>query len=135
MRLYGIGRSRARGRGRRAYQRVGPASNAGGRLGAREIVIARFVFGTRIVSMLFWGIHGLPFARFAVLDVIGCAIWASVLAPLGFIFSGSAAALVGEVKRAERWLLIALISRGRHPRPPTLRATLAGSKREGCSGA
>ena len=108
---YAIGRSRsAWARQTQAYQLVGPRIEAlVGRLGASEIVIARFIFGTRVVSMLFWGIHELAFARFATLDVFGCAIWATALTSLGYVFSGSAAALVGDVKRAERWLFVALI--------------------------
>ncbi len=79
------------------------------RLGAAEVVIARFIIGTRVVSMLYWGIRRLPFARFLLLDVVGCAVWATTLASLGYAFSGSAAALVGEVKRVEVWLLIAVV--------------------------
>ena len=109
---YAIGRSRSsQARQTKAYQLVGPRiEELAGRLGASEIIIARFLFGTRIASMLFWGIHGLPFARFAVLDVIGCAIWASALASLGYAFSGSAAVLIGDVKRVEMWLLVAIVS-------------------------
>jgi membrane protein DedA with SNARE-associated domain len=108
---YALGRSRsAQARQTKAYQLVGPRiSDLVGRLGDREVVIARFIFGTRVVSMLFWGIHELPFARFVILDVIGCAIWATALFSLGYAFSGTAAVLVGRVKRVERWLLIALI--------------------------
>jgi membrane protein DedA with SNARE-associated domain len=108
---YGIGRSRStQARHTKTYQLVGPRiEELAGRLGAGEIIIARFIFGTRIVSMLFWGIRELPFARFAILDAVGCAIWATALAGLGFAFSGSAAALLGRVKHVEKWLLVALI--------------------------
>jgi membrane protein DedA with SNARE-associated domain len=94
----------------KTYQLVGPRiEELVGRLGAGEVVIARFIFGTRVVSMSYWGIRGLPFARFMLLDMIGCAIWASALISLGYVFSGSAAALVGEVKRVEVWLSIAVL--------------------------
>jgi membrane protein DedA with SNARE-associated domain len=108
---YTIGRCRsAQARQTKAYRLVGPRiEELGGRLGAGEIVIARFIFGTRVVSMLFWGIHELPFARFAALDVLGCAIWATALMSLGYGFSGSAAVLVGDVKRVEYWLAVALV--------------------------
>ena len=108
---YALGRSRAaQARQTKAYRLVGPRIEAlVGRLGASEIVIARWIFGTRVASMLFWGIHGLPFARFVVLDAIGCAIWATALTSLGYAFSGSAETFIGKVKRVEMWLLIALI--------------------------
>lgn len=108
---YAIGRSRATwARKTQTYQSVGPRIDAlVGRLGAGEVLIARFIFGTRVVSMLYWGIRGLPFARFAALDLIGCAIWVTALTTIGYVFSGSAVALVGNVKRAEVWLLVAFI--------------------------
>ena len=94
----------------KAYELVGPRiEELVGRLGAGEVIIARFIFGTRIASMSYWGIRGLPFARFLILDMIGCAIWATGLAGLGYAFSGSAAALVGDVKRVEVWFFAALI--------------------------
>lgn len=108
---YAIGRSRATwAQKTKAYRSVGPRIDAlVGRLGAGEVLIARFIFGTRVVSMLYWGIRGLPFARFAALDLLGCAIWVTVLASLGYAFSGSAVTLVGKVKRVEVWLLGALV--------------------------
>ena len=78
------------------------------RLGAREIVISRFVYGTRIASMFYWGVHGLPYGRFALFDLVGCVLSASALAGLGFVLSTSAVALVGRVRRAELWLLAVL---------------------------
>lgn len=109
---YAIGRNRStQAQQTKAYRLVGARIDAlVGRLGAGEVVIARFIFGTRVVSMLYWGIRRLPFARFAVLDVTGCAIWASILAGIGYAFSGSAAMLIGDVKRVETWLLVALIA-------------------------
>jgi len=94
----------------RAYLRVAAVvDRLVGRVGSWEIVITRLVYGTRLASMLYWGMRGLPFRRFIALDVLGCALWASVLASLGYAGSSSAAALVGDVKRAERWLLVALL--------------------------
>jgi membrane protein DedA with SNARE-associated domain len=108
---YGIGRARAGTiRDTGVYQRVGPLiERLAKRVGAPEIMLARFIYGARIASMLFWGMRGLPVARFVGLDVIGCALWSSVLTSLGYAFSGSAAMLIGRVKRAERWLLVSLL--------------------------
>lgn len=78
------------------------------RFGVWEIIAARFVYGTRIASVLFWGIQKLPFVRFAALDLIGCALWAIVFSSLGYFLSGSAAVLIGEVRRIEIWLLVAV---------------------------
>ncbi len=81
-----------------------------GRLGAWQIVAARFVYGTRVASMLFWGMRGLPWRRFLPLDALACALWASALVGLGFSLSGSAAVLIGDVKKAELWLLGGLLA-------------------------
>jgi len=92
------------------YQRVRPlVEGIAVRVGAGEIVVARFVYGSRIVSMLFWGVHGLPFPRFAVLDAIGCGLAVTTLATLGFVLSGSIETLLGRVRRVEVWLGVALL--------------------------
>jgi membrane protein DedA with SNARE-associated domain len=79
------------------------------RLGPWEIVPARFVYGTRIPSMLFWGVNRLPFARFATIAALACVAWSVVFASLGFVLSDRAAAILGEVKRIELWLAGAVV--------------------------
>jgi membrane protein DedA with SNARE-associated domain len=88
-----------------AYARIAPfVERLAGRIGPWEIVLSRFVYGTRIPSMLFWGIHGLPFLRFAAIDAVACVLWAVTFSYLGFAMSGSAAAVL-RLKRIE--LLVA----------------------------
>ena len=95
----------------RLYLRAAPLiERLVARLGEREIVLSRFVYGTRIASMFFWGVHGLPYGRFAAFDLVGCLLSAIALAGLGFGLSTSAVALVGRVKRAEVWLLAVLLA-------------------------
>lgn len=94
----------------RAYARALPLiEHVVRRIGSWELVLARFVFGTRAASMIFWGLRGLPWPRFVAMDTLGCAAWALVMATLGYTFSGSAAMLLGEVKKVEWWLAIALL--------------------------
>lgn len=73
--------------------------------GAKEIIVARFAYGTRLPSMLFWGLQRLPFSRFAAFDVVGCGLWSAAFATLGFVLSNQAAAVLGDVKRIEHWML------------------------------
>jgi membrane protein DedA with SNARE-associated domain len=88
---------------------VGPVvERLAGRVGVWQVVTARFVYGTRIVSMLFWGLRGTPFAHFALADLAGCVTWALLLGLAGFALSGTAEALLGEVERVEIWLAAAL---------------------------
>lgn len=55
--------------------------------------------------MLFWGVRGLSYSRFLMVDLVGCAIWAAILCTVGYAGSSGVAVLVGEVKRVELWLL------------------------------
>ena len=108
---YGVGRSRAATIGstgvyRRVAHLIEPLAD---RLGSGEIVVARFVYGARLASMLLWGMRRISWRRFAALDLLGCVLWANVLAGLGFVFSGSAEALIGRVRRIEIWLLVAML--------------------------
>src|SRR2546425_1669961 len=88
------------------YRKAEPAiERFTGRVGELQIGVARFVYGTRMASMLFWGGKGTPFWRVALIDAAGCALWAVSLGRLGFSLSSSAELLLGRVKRAEIWLL------------------------------
>jgi membrane protein DedA with SNARE-associated domain len=108
---FGLGRFRsAHFKRSRIYARVGPAvERLARRLGVWQLLAARAIYGTRNASMVFWGLHGLPFGRFLAVDLLGCAIWSVLFATLGYVLSGSAARLIGNVKRVELWLLGAVV--------------------------
>ena len=108
---YGFGRLRGpRFKEGKLYHRVGPTvERLAGKLGPWELLAARFVYGTKAASMLFWGLHGLPLGRFLLIDAIGCGLGAFVFTGLGYLVSGSATVLLGKVKRVELWLLAALL--------------------------
>jgi membrane protein DedA with SNARE-associated domain len=108
---YGLGRIRGpRFRGGRFYQRVGPRiERLAARLGAAELLAARFVYGTKSASMVFWGLHGMPLPRFALVDAFGCILGSLVFTGLGYGVSGSATLLLGHVRRVQLWLLGALV--------------------------
>ena len=79
------------------------------KFGIWSIFASRFVYGTRIATMAFWGYHRLSFIRFAVVELISCSMWAILLGGLGYTFSKSAEILIGRVKNLEIWLLISII--------------------------
>jgi membrane protein DedA with SNARE-associated domain len=79
------------------------------RIGMWEIVAARFVYGTRIASMIYWGTKKAMFPRFLAFDLLGCALWSTLLVSAGYFLTGSITMLLGKVRRIEIWLLIALI--------------------------
>jgi len=104
---YAIGRSRSAAiQDSRLYRAVGPAvERVTARLGYWQILAARVMYGTRVATMLFWGVHKLSLEKFLLADVVGCAVWAGLLGTVGYAASSGATVILGEVKRAELWLL------------------------------
>lgn len=104
---YGFGRFRGpKFREGKLYRRVGPTINRlAKRLGPWELLAARFVYGTKAASMLFWGLHGLSLPRFLLIDTIGCVLGSLVFTSIGYLVSGSATVLLGKVHRVQLWLL------------------------------
>ena len=104
---YAVGRLRGPWfRSGRLYRRVGPRiESLARRFGVWQLLVARFVYGTKNASMVFWGLQGLPFGKFAAVDALGCALGTLVFSGLGYLVSGSAEALLGKVRRVELWLL------------------------------
>ncbi len=100
---YGIGRHRSVAIRRTAlYRQAAPViERFVRRLGPWQILLARFLYGTRVATMFFWGVQRLSFWRFAGIDLVSCALWAAVLGGLGFLLSGSAEALLGNVRLVE----------------------------------
>jgi membrane protein DedA with SNARE-associated domain len=109
---YALGRFRGpRFREGKLYRRVGHRiERLAHRMGPWELVAARFVYGTKAASMVFWGLHGLSLPRFVLIDALGCVLGALVFSSLGYLLSGSATALMGHVKRFELWLLGAVVA-------------------------
>jgi len=104
---YGVGRHRHQViRGSAAYRRsLGVVESYVDRVGAAQLLMARAIYGTRIISMIYWGARRLPIGRFVAIDLLGSAIWATLLASLGYFLSNQAAQILGEIKALERWLL------------------------------
>jgi membrane protein DedA with SNARE-associated domain len=98
-------------RGTRLYGHVGPkVERWAHRFGPIQLVASRFLYGTRIASMVFWGLAGLPLIRFLLIDLAGSILGALVFGALGWGLSGSITVLMGHVHRVELVLLVALIA-------------------------
>ena len=92
------------------YRRVGPRiEEIVRKVGVWQIVIARFIYGTKNASMLFWGLHGLPVHRFVPVDAIGCILSATFFVGLGYLVGDGAETLLGHFKRIEFLLLGAVV--------------------------
>ena len=96
----------------RVYRRIGPmVERLAERFGPWEIFIARFIYGTRNPSSVFWGIQKLPYAEFAGLELLSLTIWGSLLVGIGFHATGWALRLIGKVehKHHSHLLITAII--------------------------
>jgi membrane protein DedA with SNARE-associated domain len=83
----------------RVYRRVGPTvERLAARFGAWEIFIARFIYGTRTPSAVFWGLQHLPYARFAGVEIVALTLWGSLLTVLGYHSTGLALRIIGTVE-------------------------------------
>ena len=86
-------------KGSRVYRRIGPmVERLAGRFGPWEIFIARFIYGTRNPSSVFWGIQHLPYVEFAGLELLALTAWGSLLATVGFHSTGWALKIIGKVE-------------------------------------
>lgn len=108
---YIVGRQAShRIRGGSLYQRVGHrVERLASRIGPWQLLTARFIYGTKNASMLFWGLQELPFARFILIDTLGAFLGTIFFTGLGYLFSGSARALLGRIHRIEFLLLGGLL--------------------------
>ncbi|HEX5385943.1 MAG TPA: DedA family protein [Gemmatimonadales bacterium] len=108
---YALGRSHTgRFRSGQFYRKVGPKiEQVARRVGVWQLVAARFVYGTKVASMYFWGLHGLRFARFALVDAVGCTLGAGAFVGLGYLIGNGAEVVVGRVKRLEVAVIGALV--------------------------
>jgi membrane protein DedA with SNARE-associated domain len=91
------------------YQRAKPRlERLSARFGIYSIFLVKYVYGLRTASAVFWGFAHMRVRRFGPLTLSSCAAWALVLIGLGFFFSGAIEVIVGRVKRAGIFLLVAL---------------------------
>jgi len=91
----------------RVYRRIGPmVERIAARFGPWEIFIARFIYGTRNPSSVFWGIQKLPYAQFAGLEVLSLTIWGSLLVGVGFHATGWALKIIGKVEHENHMHLL-----------------------------
>ena len=94
------------------YQRIGPMiERLARRFGPWEIFVARFIYGTRNPSSVFWGIQRLPWMKFAAIEMLALTIWGTILAAIGFHSTGWALRVLGKVegKHHPYLLLIAML--------------------------
>jgi membrane protein DedA with SNARE-associated domain len=72
----------------------------------------RFVYGLRTVVPFAVGTSRVPALRFVVLNAVGGAVWALVVAAAGFYFGAALEALFGEIRHREGQILVAILALG-----------------------
>jgi membrane protein DedA with SNARE-associated domain len=79
------------------------------RFGVLSVFIVKYVYGLRTTSALFWGLAHFGFIKFAALTLASCAVWVGVLCGLGFTFATGVEKLIGDLKRVQIILLVAVV--------------------------
>ena len=73
------------------------------------IVGIRFMYGFRILGPIMLGMGRVPAWKFVVYNFIGAAIWAPLIAGLGYLFGSALEAILHDIKRYEIWAALALL--------------------------
>ncbi len=76
------------------------------------ILSVRFLYGLRIAGPVIIGTSGVSILRFALLNMMGAAIWAVLVAGAGYYFGVALTAVVADIKRVEAAILIGIPAAG-----------------------
>jgi membrane protein DedA with SNARE-associated domain len=76
------------------------------------ILAVRFLYGLRIAGPVILGTSNLPLVRFALLNMIGAAIWAVLVASAGYYFGVALEVLIVDLKRVEHTILVVILAGG-----------------------
>lgn len=66
------------------------------KFGGYSVIISKYIYGIRTGMAIFIGMGKMSYSRFILLDVISCSIWVSLLAGLGYFFSGAITGIIGD---------------------------------------
>ncbi len=72
----------------------------------------RFMYGLRTVTPFAIGLGGISGIRFFVCNAIGAAVWAVVVAFVGYLFGAVAKAILVDVKHYEHWIIPGMLCAG-----------------------
>jgi membrane protein DedA with SNARE-associated domain len=79
------------------------------RYGVVTILFARFVFGMRVIAGPLAGVLRMPWKKFAVFNLVGAALWVTVIASAGYLFGSRRGALMHFMKRFDVILGLAFV--------------------------
>lgn len=73
------------------------------------IIGIRFMYGFRILGPIMLGMGRVPSWKFVVYNLIGAAIWAPLIAGIGYKFGEVLEVALGNMKRYEMWAFAAIV--------------------------
>lgn len=76
------------------------------------VLSLRFMYGLRIACPVVLGSSRMSMLRFAFLNVIGAALWAVIIAGVGWFFGAALEAILTDVKKIEEAVLFAILLAG-----------------------
>jgi membrane protein DedA with SNARE-associated domain len=74
------------------------------------ILSFRFLVGLRTVSSVAVGVSRVPAPRFVILNMIACAVWAALVAGIGYVFGRAVERLLGRFGAVEHDIAAAVAS-------------------------
>ena len=80
------------------------------RYGAMTIFFARFIFGMRIFAGPLAGVLRMPWKAFAVFNLMGAAVWVSVIATVGYLFGRHWETLESVLRRFDAGLAAVIVA-------------------------
>jgi membrane protein DedA with SNARE-associated domain len=76
------------------------------------IIGIRFMYGFRILGPIMLGMGRVPTWKFVFYNFIGAAIWAPLIAGIGYLFGSMLESVLGDLKRVELWAFVAMVTIG-----------------------
>jgi membrane protein DedA with SNARE-associated domain len=76
------------------------------------ILMIRFMYGFRIIGPVLLGMGRVAAWKFVVFNFIGAAIWAPLIAGLGYLFGSALESVLHDLKHVELWAFAALVAFG-----------------------
>ena len=76
------------------------------------IIGIRFMYGFRIVGPILLGMGRVPAWKFVLYNFIGAAIWAPLIAGLGYLFGSALEVILEDMKRYEMWAALTILGVG-----------------------
>ena len=75
------------------------------RYGYLAILVCRFLPGVRAPTFFAAGLTGISMARFMLYDTLAALVSVSAFCSIGYVFADNIEKIMGDVRRAEHWLV------------------------------